>query len=414
MRKVAGRRTTYVCLASLLVLVGSARLAWGIGPDYQVDPDEFGVGGAFIGVPAPWGTLNDTVRLLGGTTNATKNLGSGTVIGVQPDPTAPGVSDVAILTANHVANAGVTLASFGVGINAPAPWGYNAWALTLSVLPVYQTFSLGVSANNPQGLTEDLSIIEAQVAPATLANPGPANQWNAYAASEWNLVSNPNDIMSPVAWPSAIPAATPTNVAPTTAPVNVGFSIDGGYGIGGQFSFNNNKYTGNQLSSVRRFVNGTVNTAIGASVSNGIYGGAKSYFQPMVKWPIQAPSAAGGGTTFGGDSGSGYLVNATNPVSILVTNFDNISGMVTNNTSGITNWITLNDTLDVGAVHVAGQPQTVGNFNSGVPLVAGDGNSLDWADTYADSPWLISVPEPGSFVLVALGALALLRFARRR
>jgi hypothetical protein len=391
----------------LLVLAGSARLALAIGPDYQVTPDTFDNMGNFSGVPAPWGTLNDTVRLLGGTTNgATANLGSGTVIGVQPDPTLAGVDDVAILTANHVAVGGVTLATFGVGINAPAPYGYNAWALTLNVLPVYQTFSLGISANNPQGLPEDMSIVEAQVAPAVLANPGPANPWNAYAASEWNLVAA--NTINPVLWPSAIPAATPTNVPSMTLPASVPFSISGGYGQGGQYNFNNNTYQATQPSSVRRFMNGTVNSTFGPSVNN-----VSGYFEPLVGWPGQAPSNAGVGAALPGDSGSGYLVNTNYPVSILVTNFDNISGIMTNNTSGITNYITLNATRDVAAEEWGGTSEMVGNggMDYGVPLTS---NSLVWADTYADSPWLVSVPEPGSFLLVVLGTLTLLQFVRRQ
>jgi hypothetical protein len=398
-------------LAAGLLVAGSA---FGIGPDYQVTPDTFDNLGNFTGVPAPWGTLNDMVELEAGTTNDPDEVGSGTVIGVKPDPTAAGVMDVAILTANHVASPAVndvgaiTLASFGAGINTPAPFGYGAWALTLNVLPTFQTFTLVDPVNNPGNAPEDLSIVEAQVMPAGLANPGPVvNPWNAYAKAEWGLVAG--NVINPVAWPSPIPAASATNAAVNTLGANVPFSISGGFGLGGQFNGANNTYTQTAPTlGVRRFLNGTVNTTIGASVKNGAYNvpPGPSYFEPLVQWPIQAPSAAGGGTTFGGDSGSAYLVNGTNPVSILVTNVDNI-----NYTNAIPGYITLNNTLDEGAVHVGGATaKVVGNTNIGVPLVYGQ--SLDWAQLYATSPYLI--PEPSSIYLVVLGALALLPLARSR
>jgi hypothetical protein len=379
-----------VLAAGLLV----ADSAFGIGPDYQVTQDQFGGGGAFQG--APVGTLNDMVRLQGGTTNNPVPLGSGTVIGVAPDPNAPGVMDVAIITAQHVANQGVTLAQFGVGINTPAPLGYGAWALTLNVAPTFQTFKLLDPVNNPNNLSEDMSIMVAQVTPAALADlPGNVN--NRYALSEWNLVKN--NAISPVAWPSAIPASSAPTSTVNTAAANVGFSISGGFGIGAQYNGANvPQYTGNQPSSVRRFLNGTVTTTYGASVNN-----EAGYFEPQVGWPGQAPSAAGGGAALPGDSGSGYLVGGS-PTSITITNVDNL-----NSTNTIPGTITLNNTKNVGATEWGGTSETVGQNDFGVPLVSGQ--SLDWAQYFAANPYLI--PEPSSVALVVLG-MAGLFLARRR
>jgi hypothetical protein len=385
-------------LAAGLLVAGSA---FGIGPDYQITYDTFNNAGAFLG--APVGSLNDTCALSVLTTNnVLDQQGSGTVIGIQVDPTNTNMDDVAILTANHVATLGIAAASFGIGISAPAAQGgYGAYALTLPVV-AFTTYTLVDPLNNPNNLPEDMSILEAQVTPAALANPGPAaSAYNAYAKSEWGLVAA--NVINPVAWPSPIPAPSAPASNVNTFAAGVPFSISGGYGLGSQYNGNIvPQYPSNKSEDVRRFMNGTVTTTLGASVKNE--GG---YFEPNVGWPGQAPSAGGGGAALGGDSGSGYLVNTNFPVSLTVTNVDNL-----NSSNAIPSSITLSNTTDVGADEWGGKSMTVGLNDYGVPLVSGQ--SLAWAQLYAASPWLI--PEPDSLVLTALGgiSLLLLRYPRRR
>ncbi len=360
------RRNTNVWLASLLIVAGSARLAMAIGPQYQT-----------IGDPPPAGTLNDVVFLDGATAS-----GTGSVIG-ESTPDANGNVDLAILTADHVASA-VAGGTCNFGSDAT-----NAPLLTLPLSATYKSFKLVDAVNNPLGLREDLAIM---LVPNVAPNPlfAPAN----------------NFLLAPFA--AAPPAANKTNV------VSQKFT-ELGYGFGGTYNPATATYISDNAPGTRRFQNNTV-TKIFGNASDG------TYFNPLVNWQNLAPSAAGGGASFGGDSGGPYLTGGASAAlnATWVTNTPSFNGAANpplDTNTAIS--INLSYTDYESAVHVSGDPGakvvdgTTGGY--GIPLVqTGDltTGTYDWAEFYANNP--IMIPEPASFVLVALGGFSLLLLGYRR
>jgi len=365
-------------IAAALLLPGAARA---MGPQYQIVTDPVA------------GTLNDVVAL---TSNNT--LGSGSVIGVSP--AAPnGSVTLAILTNQHVASGGITLVDFGQGNGVPAvgaPWG--TFALTAPLTGGVQFFTLNDGVNNPNNLSEDLAIVQAQINPATLAGA---------ALAEWNLVAaNPIHL---TAFVPAPPAATPpATVPPNSAAANVAYT-QVGYGLGAVYDTASNAYIASAPAGIRRFQNNSSNTVFGASVNNE--GG---YFEPMVTALAQAPSANGGGLALSGDSGSPFLTQTGGPDQEVVPSFNDPTDP--ENPDIPEDTVNVNYTDYESAVYW-GRPNgglAVGTVQGYIPLIS-TGNvatgSLNWAQYYAANPTL--VPEPTSFSLLGLGGLALLRRRRR-
>ncbi len=275
-RELTARRFCPQVSVSLVALAAAClapSIAWAIGPQYQVVGDP---------VPAGAGQLNDVASLY--KPDFGEN-GTGAVIG-QTTPDADGDVDFAILTANHVAISGVNEAYFGVGPGEPTAPGAGPYLLGIS-LTSYVTFAL---PGAPGGATEDLSIMQGEVDINTLT----PNQ-----LAEYNQLIR-NDITLTAAFSTLVPAAYSTN---SVSPVPF---TEMGYGTAGIWNSDTKTYQpiAPQPDDARRFQNNSINTVFG----NSIVG---RYYEPLVQWNYAAPSAAGGGASFGGDSGGPYLTGTT-------------------------------------------------------------------------------------------------------
>jgi len=360
----------------------TAATAYAIGPQYQVIGDPVAVGG---------GTLNDVVslRLANGSEE-----GTGAVVG-STGPDANGFAYFAILTADHVAKAQVTQASFGVGPGEAGAAGAGPYTLTMNIWPGYQTFYLPPDPlNNPNNFPEDLSMMLAYVN---------VNNLTGDALTQFNRVGTPanNFLLAP--FPAAIPA--PGN----SAPANQKFT-QLGYGVAGIYNTAMNRYReiAPTPDDARRFQNNTVTTIRGNNIPN--YG---RYYEPQVVWIYSAPSAAGGGEASNGDSGGPFLTGGTtaplNATSVSVKpSFDDNTDPNNPLEPGVAIDVKLNFTDYVSAVFVTGNGDLTTDGTkggAGVPLVQTRDRttgSLDWALYYANNPTLI--PEPGTWAIVWLGA----------
>ena len=197
-----------------------------------------------------------------------------------------------------------------------------------------------------------------------------------------------------------------------------------GYGTAGIWNSDTKTYQpiAPQPDDARRFQNNSINTVFG----NSIVG---RYYEPLVQWNYAAPSAAGGGASFGGDSGGPYLTGTTGAtyqatsVSVTPSFTNNVGSMNPTNPlpAGRAINIPLNFTDGESAVHVLGQSYTndfseaPGMTADGVPLVQ-TGNPLtgsyDWATYWANNAAII--PEPDSLALTALGGTSLLLVLKRQ
>jgi hypothetical protein len=390
--------------ATVAAVLLAPSLVHAIGPQYQAVGDATG---PFTGAPA--GTINSVVslRLANGTQD-----GTGTVIGVTPAD-ANGNVTFAILTARHVAvdvNAGnpLTFASFGVGPGQAGVPGAGTYALSAPLSRQFQSFWIVDPTNNPNNFPVDMAIMAAKV------NINSGLLGNANNVAEYNLVTNPgnNALIRPF---QVAPPAANSSVA-----ANQSFT-QFGYGTAGTFDTANNKFVAvsPQPDDSRRFQNNTINQVEGNAVRT--YDANQTYFQPQVDWNILKPSNAGGGASFGGDSGGPYFTGSIlNPqpaiqVSVTPSFVDN-----TNANNPLPPNVALNIPVNfynyLAAVHVGGSTtKTVGNSGFGVPLVeTGDATTgtEDWALYYANNPQLI--PEPGSIVLLAFGGFSVLLIWYRR
>jgi hypothetical protein len=321
------------CALASTVLFLSHVAAYAIGPDYQIVYDADIAGG---------GTLNDVTSLL----IAGVEDGTGTVIGWQQD----GEDDVfAILTAQHVASAGVTQAAFGEG--PAAGGGYSLEAN----LEGYTTFG-----------TQDLSIMKAVVDTAGLT---PAQQ------AELNLVQNNIVQLAPYTG-STYFTQVGYGTGGTWNPALGGGA--GGYSpIGGQ-------------DDARRFQNNSIT----GMVANGPVGYGP-YVEPLVNWNYLAASPAGGGAGFPGDSGGPYFFGGPSV----------LTG------SGITaDYSDYEEAVHVAGQSDANGNKIVGMQGSGVPLIQSANpalDSYDWAEYFADSYYngaISDIPEPGTVALICMGA----------
>ena len=383
------RQIRLALFVAMLTFLFASHAALAIGPQYQVVGDPVAIGA---------GPLNDVASLL--LASGTEN-GTGSVIGVSA-PNANNVVTMAILTARHVAVSPVTQAGFGVGPGEATAPGAGAYPLVANLNGVFVGFTLADPVNNPNNRPQDLAIMKARVKmPAGGA-----------ALNEFNLVTSALNVILVAPFPTT-PPAPGASVASTTQFTEIG------YGTAGIYNTATTTYNPvGGADDARRFQNNTATSVDGPKL---ITRGAVQYYQPEVNWAYPAPSAAGGGASFGGDSGGPYFTGGIaaplNANSVTVTpTFANNNDVNNPLPPNVAIAIPLSYTDYVSAVHVAGQlPKAVGNTASGVPL-AQTGNrrtgSFDWAQFYANNP--TAIPEPGSLLLIAVGNCCLMLFARRR
>ncbi len=380
------RRLSRSVLLAAILLASSAVLA--IGPQYQVIGDPVAAGA---------GPLNDVAALL--LANGIEE-GTGSVIGASA-PNANGVVTLAILTARHVAVSAAKTAGFGVGPGEAGAPGAGAYPLSAN-LGAFAGFTLTDAVNNPNNRPQDLAIIKA-----TVKTPA-----GGAALAEFNKVVSAANIFLLAPFPTA-PPAPGASVASTTKFTELG------YGTAGTFNTALNRYipSGVATDDARRFQNNTASSVDGPAL---ITRDLVQYYQPEVHWSVLAPSAAGGGASFPGDSGGPYLTGGV--LATLNANSVSVTPSYTDNTDpnnplppNVAINIPLSFTDYLSAVHVAGAAiKNVGSAGLGVPLVE-TGNrktgSLDWALYFANNP--TAIPEPGSFLLIALGNCCLVVLARR-
>jgi len=379
-------------IAAAVASLISTGVTRAIGPDYQ-----------YISDAPPVGTFNDVVSLTGN-----GFLGTGSVIGYMDTDNLPidELQDgdevcLAILTANHVAKditpANNATANWGDGPNAPG----GSYKFINNVGP-YVTYTLTDPVNNPNNLTEDISIMQSVI---------------TLDSSNFNYVTGtilPNILSLSNAM--ELPEGTGTYYQ-LNSEDQVNFT-EVGYGRGGVW--NGTDYNTNSPTGARRFQNNTITNATAPAVQ---LGGA--YFEPLVGQTILAPSAAGGGTSKPGDSGGPYLTGGDSSEVSVTPEYtdDNIWPEGELPEPGIPINVPIDYSDDLSAVHVGAQgyndlvPAAVGgkvpgNLNWGVPLIGGDGGSLEWAEDYAENPCVI--PEPAPLLLLAFGGIPLLLRRRRK
>ena len=404
MNRIRSKSIAKLAAASSVFFAAASALA--IGPSYQYIPDA---------VPAAISTYNDMVSL----TNAGGFVGSGAVIGQTIIPINPTQSEamLTILTANHVAVENITTANFGAGPNAYTAAGVQqAYVFSGPVNPTFQTYTLFDTTNNPNNLPEDVSIMQGTI----LFNN------NAKPAALTTILNNAANIAT--AFAGAVGAQS------------VGFT-NSGYGQGGVWNGTNalagNAYNGNSIYEARRFQNNTSTQLQAPFIQT--YG---AYYEPIVNDRVQAPSVPGAtGAGFDGDSGSPWLTGGNNgTVTDSPQNPNDYNKTVTpavapvyepnGTTVGNNTVLNVNFSNNESAVFVAGSFITGKNaiaqnsIQSAVPLLtlaqqqainvddeSTQGN-YDWAKGYANNP--VSIPEPGTFSVLALGGFALMRRRIRR
>ena len=383
------KQSCLILLVAVSFLFLASRVAVAIGPQYQVIGDPVAAGA---------GPLNDVTSLL--LANGIEN-GTGSVIGVSA-PNANNVVTMAVLTARHVAVSAVTTANFGVGPGEAGAPGVGPYLLSANLNGTFVGFTLVDPVNNPNNRPQDLAIMKARVkVPAGGA-----------ALAEFNLVTNPANIFLLAPFPTTPPAPGMTVAA------NNQFT-EIGYGTAGTYDTANTVYTPSVIANddARRFQNNTVTSVDGSAL---ITRGGVQYYQPEVNWSVMAPSAAGGGASFPGDSGGPYLTGGVlaqlnaNSVSVTPSFVDpnNVNNPLPSN---VAINIPLSYTDYLSAVHVAGAaPKTVGAGGFGVPLVQTGSRrtgSLNWALHYANNP--TAIPEPNSLLLILAGNCCWVLLARR-
>jgi hypothetical protein len=389
-------RNRSVSVVALLSIVAASSTAMAIGPRYQVIGDPVAAGA---------GPLNDVISLVDA--NGIEQ-GTGSLIGIDARP--GGLTFMSVLTARHVAlgPSPIKTARFGVGPGEAGAPGAGAYPLVANYNNNFAGFTLVDATNNPNNRVEDLAILQVAVnVPAGGA-----------ALAEYNKVVSPANIFLLSPFPTAPPA-------PNSSVASTAKFTELGYGTAGTYDTANNRYipSGVNNDDARRFQNNNADSVNGPALMT--YSGVQ-YYQPLVNWTYKAPSAAGGGASFGGDSGGPYLTGGV--LAPLNANSVSVTPYFTDNTNAnnplppnVATNIPLSYTDYLSAVHVSGVSapgtgiETVGGAAGGVPLTqTGNINTgtLNWALFYAANPR--GIPEPGSVVLVAIANCFLVLIARRR
>jgi PEP-CTERM motif len=367
-------------VAFLAAIIIAPAVAFAIGPNNQTVPDD---------------TVNAMAQSLyaTGLLSGPGGSGTGTVIGeTAVTPTSP-FGYVTIITANHVASAGIDTLTLGfdAAVN-------NAFTLNASV-GAFQTYTIPAPQNTtgPPLLPVDISVMLATVNLAVGANRGNYNTLLAHTPTITNPTNNPL-IPSPLA---------NTTFNPPKLFSEVGYGIQGAFnpniGGGGVAGY---QYTA--MSGQRLFQNNAVTAYTLAANSNTILaGGYPGYFEPFVRFQVLGPNTANtlgpgganlpsyGGAALNGDSGSPLFT----------------SGPSITFASGAGN-LTMANTNSISAILVAGFPVTTivgtalvnGSNEYAVPI--DNAGLYNWIQGYAMNP--TSIPEPGSAVLLGLGLLGYL------
>jgi hypothetical protein len=277
-------------------------------------------------------TLNSVVNidLANGRIDGTGSIVSAVVVN--------GVGYFCVLTADHVVADLPTTIAFGNSGNPPTNTKYN-------ILP---------GTNNRGGSTglEDIALFTVR-----------------YGAPDAFFRS-----LTPFSL--ATPPATPVNFTQV------------GYGATGTYNAVTMQYSSTVLDGNKRFID---NTCFGttAGFKNSVY----TY--TSANWHPEAPGGGwgfAGGTTFGGDSGSPYLIAGSNNPE----NFISVAGV-----NRIVN------TDQIFAVHTAGfDPSSLTDTNVGVYLSAADDAMIRQCAQ--------AVPEPSSIALIVLGGILVGAFSRAR
>jgi len=373
-------------VAFLAAIIIAPAVAFAIGPNTQTVPD--------AAVNAMAQSLYATGQLSG-----PGGAGTGTVIGeTAVTPNSP-FGYVAILTADHVASAGMNTLTLGfdAGVN-------NAFTLTASV-GAFQTYTIPPPQNTtgPPPLPEDISVMLGTVNLAVGANRGNYN----------TLVANTPTITNPANNPLVPNPLANTTFNPPKLFSEIGYGLQGTYngniGGGGQMGY---LYPAMDMTGQRLFQNNAATAYMLAANSNNILNGTyPGYFEPFDRFQVLAPNTANtlgpgganvlnyGGAALNGDSGSplftggpSFTFNSNGPLTMALTN--SISAILV---AGYT-----------GAVLDGTQTLLTGTNEYAVPI---DTSALyNWIENYAMNP--TSIPEPSSAVLLGLGFLGFLAWRR--
>lgn len=371
------RRLLTACVSALVVSLFLPIVALAIGPSDQVISD------ATIKNAKAF-TLYDTGVLSAGLNKANQvNLpaGTGTIIGgVRKGNTGY----VTILTASHVATAGVTTFSVGQG------YGANPYKLTFS-LGATQTYTI---PGSPGGLSTDVSVVLAQVA---------LNKKNAGLFAD--LVKYKPTVTNPT--------VNPLLNATAKAPVGfteIGYGSPGTYNpaiaIGGRnfpgYTFPRGAALVPGVIGVRRFQNNQALAYLNPVVT--AYGG-RLFYEPLTLFDALAPSnnKDPGGTALPGDSGGPlYTQMAKNPIEITVTRNGMPYDIPVTNTNSLSAILVSGLVLPVNATTGA---VVVPSVEQAVPITS---NIYNWLNPYIINP--LSIPEPNSLVLLGLGCLGVVAY----
>jgi len=429
MKRFQVKRLAQIGAASAIFFAASS--AFAIGPSYQYIPDT-GVNGV-NGVAAPLNIFNDVVSL--GVGNFMQ--GTGTVIGATIIPINGTTSDavLSILTALHVTQTGINQVNFGAGPNAfDAAGNVQQYILKAPLNPTYKTYTIADLATNPNSLPEDLAVMQANYYFTAAAPPTALN----------TILNNNGNI----------------NNKPTVATIDSAFyGVSGyqaqnitqvGYGQGGVWNGTaaaaGNAYNGNNVFDARRFQNNN-STGFNGPSQNG------AFFEPLVTDAVLAPSVPNAtGAGYNADSGGPWFTGGKNgtitetPQNPADWNQATGTNPITGNPNppappytedtpraavGANSVLNVNKSNNESAVFVLAQTplafpnaRLLGSTQSAVPLLdlastklvdpnaTNTQGTFEWASGYASSP--ITVPEPGTLSLIALGGFTLLRRRSRQ
>lgn len=359
----AGVRTPPVVLSLLLCL--TTVTAFGVGPLDQRIAD----------APNPL-SIGAT-----GVLSGAGGKGTGTVLATKLDGTT---GYVAILTANHVAKVNPTDFAIGSG------FGGNPYSMIFETSS-FTTYTIVDAVNNPQNHPVDMSLMLGRVENLAAGSP---------ALTIFNLLTN----------------NLPTITHPTNGGGNPFFAASGdnpvgfteiGYGHQGEFKANipigGNNFAGYEAQPAfgeRLFQN---NTAISNAANAVMTYDGDTYFQPLVNFNVKAPNNQGEGAAMPGDSGGPMYTQApATPVFVTVHRDGSDLAIPLKYTNSLSAILVKADYAAHNGQRLEPPTFLVGSEQSGVPIDLG---MYNWMQPYLNNPQLI--PEPSTWVLAVLGAVAL-------